>query len=182
MVIDMKLEEIGSRIRLARKRAGLTIKQLAQKLGVSPITLQRIETAKSSPSVILLSGIADAVNKPIFSFFESKTKSFVSLKSKQQRVISSPTSKVKLIGPRNMITDNIIVTQVELKKGQSIDTHTAQGIEWGYTLEGKCEFNLDGRIFHLEVGDAISFDGRLKHVVTALEDLKFIGIYVEDKK
>ena len=75
----MKVEEIGTKIRTERKKGGLTLEQLARKVGISAITLQRIETGKSSPSVIVLYQIANAVNRPMFSFFEEEAnRSFTS--------------------------------------------------------------------------------------------------------
>jgi transcriptional regulator with XRE-family HTH domain len=176
----MKMDKIGTKIRNERKKSGLTLKQLAKKVGISAITLQRVETGKSSPSVVLLSEIASVVKKPIFSFFEQKTKPFVQIKRKNQRSISSPMLKIKLIGPRKMIAGNIVVTYGELKKGKKIDPHTNQGIEFNYNIEGKCELKLDGQTHFLEAGDSSAFNARLEHSVTALETLKFFGIYLED--
>jgi transcriptional regulator with XRE-family HTH domain len=49
---------------------GFSLEKLATKVGISPITLQRIETAKSSPSLVLLSESANNLNKFILSFVE----------------------------------------------------------------------------------------------------------------
>lgn len=174
------MDKIGTKIREERKKSGLTLKQLAEKVGISLITLQRVETGKVSPSVVLLSEIAHAVNKPIFSFFEETAEPFVRIKRKNQRSISSPMLKIKLIGPRKMIADNIVVTYGELKKGRRIDPHTNKGIEFNYNIEGKAELKLDGKPYLLEAGDSSVFNARLEHSVTALETLKFIGIYLED--
>jgi transcriptional regulator with XRE-family HTH domain len=177
----MKMDKIGTKIRIERKKSGLTLKQLAKKVDISAITLQRIETGKSSPSVVLLSEIASVLNKPIFTFFEQKAKPFIQIKRKNQRSISSPMLKIKLIGPRKMIADNIVVTYGELKKGKKIDPHINQGIEFNYNIEGKAELKLGGQCYYLEAGDSSVFNARLEHSVTALEKLKFFGIYLEDK-
>ncbi len=175
------MEKIGTKIRVERKKSKLTLQQLAKKVGISPITLQRIETGKSSPSVVLLSEIAQHLKKSIHSFFEEKGEPFVCIKRKNQRSISSPMLKIKIIGPRNMITKNIVVTYGELKKGKKIDPHTNRGIEFNYNIEGKSELKLNGQSYFLEAGDSSVFNARLEHSVTALEKLKFFGIYVEDK-
>jgi transcriptional regulator with XRE-family HTH domain len=178
----MAVEKIGTKIRIERKKSGLTLGQLAKRVGISLITLQRIEKGKSSPSVILLSEIAQCLNKPIFSFFEDREKPFVHIKRKNQRYISSPMLKIKLIGPRKMIADNIVVTYGELKKGKRIDPHTNRGIEFNYNIEGRSELNLNGQSHFLEAGDSSAFNARLEHSLKALEKLKFFGIYVEDKE
>ncbi|MGD0917959.1 MAG: helix-turn-helix domain-containing protein [Thermodesulfobacteriota bacterium] len=177
----MKTREIGTRIRMERKKSGLTLHQLAKKVGISPITLQRIETGKSSPSVVLLSEIAQHLKKSIYSFFGEKERPFVFIKRKNQRSISSPMLRIKIVGPRNMIKNNIVVTYGELKKGKRIDPHTNQGIEYNYNIEGKAELKLNGQSYFMEAGDSSAFNARLEHSVTALEKLKFFGIYVEDE-
>jgi len=178
----MKIEEIGIKIRAERRRRGLTLEQLARKVSISPITLQRIEVGKSSPSVILLSEIANAVNKSILCFLEEEGKPFIHIKRKNQQSVSSTVGKSKIIGPRRMIADNIVVTYGELKKGKCIDPHTNPGIEWVHHIEGKCEFTLNGQSSIVEAGDSVCYDARLEHSVKALERLKFFTIYLEDEK
>jgi len=56
---------VGKRVREIRKNAGLSMKELAAKVGVSFLTIQRIETGKVSPSVALLSEIAYHLNYPL---------------------------------------------------------------------------------------------------------------------
>jgi transcriptional regulator with XRE-family HTH domain len=46
------------------------MKELAQKVGVSCLTIQRIETGEISPSVAVLSEIAYYLKYPISSFFD----------------------------------------------------------------------------------------------------------------
>jgi len=92
------MKEIGTKIRIERKKNGLTLEQLAKRVGISPITLQRIETGKSSPSVVLLSEIAQTLNKPIASFFEID-KSLVHITRQNQRNISNRMLKIKIVWP-----------------------------------------------------------------------------------
>ncbi len=176
----MKAEEIGPKIRIERKKNGLTLEQLARKVGISSITLQRIETGKSSPSVITLSEIANAINKPIGSFFEEEGGPLIHIKRKNQRSVSSSHLKGIVIGPRKMITDNIVVIYGELKKGKSLDPHTNPGIEWVYHIEGKSELTWNGQSLFLEAGDSVSYNARMEHSVKALESLKYFTIFVAD--
>jgi len=87
----MKTERIGTKIRAERQKSGFTLRELAKRLGISLITLQRIETGKSSLPVALLSEIAHPLNRSVLSFFkEQKDKSFIHIKRKSQQIISSP--------------------------------------------------------------------------------------------
>lgn len=63
-VIDEK--ELGKKIQLARKRAGLTQQELCQKAGLSYSTLAKIERgAIRSPSVFTVANIAAVTNTPL---------------------------------------------------------------------------------------------------------------------
>jgi len=174
------MKETGGRIRIQRKKSGLTIAQLAQRIGVSPITLQRFETGKSSPSVILLSQIAQVLDKHIVTFLATPKRSFVHITGKSQRSILSHNLKIKMIGPRKMIADNIAVSYGEHKKGKTVEPHTNPGIEFAYILEGKLDFKHDNKSCILRPGDSIAYDARIEHSSTALETVKFFGIFMED--
>jgi transcriptional regulator with XRE-family HTH domain len=43
--------EIGMRVRIARRLAGLSVRELAEQLGYLPITIYRWETGKGGPCI-----------------------------------------------------------------------------------------------------------------------------------
>lgn len=49
----------SDRVKMARKKAGLTIRELADKIEVSPTTIQNIESGKVEPRISTLQKIAD---------------------------------------------------------------------------------------------------------------------------
>ena len=49
----------SDRVKMARKKAGLTIRELADKIAVSPTTIQNIESGKVEPRISTLQKIAD---------------------------------------------------------------------------------------------------------------------------
>ncbi len=179
----IQMEKIGTKLRIERKKIGLTLEKLAQKVGISPMTLQRIETGKSNPSVVLLAEIANHLNKSILSFLEEPGAPIlpIHIKRKTQLSLSSPTLKIKVIGPRKMIANNIVVTAGELGKGKTTDLHTNPGREFTYIIEGECKFTQDGQTILLKTGDSLFHNARLDHSVTALEKMKFFSIYIKDK-
>jgi transcriptional regulator with XRE-family HTH domain len=175
------MEKVGPKIRIERRKMGLSLEQLAHQVKISPMTLQRIETGKSSPSVVLLAEIANHLKKSIHSFLDDAEPPNlpVCIKQKDQLSISSPMLKVKVIGPRKMIADNIVVTCGELRKGKSVDLHANPGKEFTYIIEGKCEFRQDNQRILLEPGDSIFHDATKEHSISAIEKLKFFSIYIK---
>ena len=95
--------------------------------------------------------------------------------------MSSPALKIRVVGPRKMIADNIVVTYGELKKGKQIDAHSNPGIEWAYIIGGKCEHRQNDQSFILEAGDSVSYNAKVEHSVLALEKLTFIAVYVKEQ-
>lgn len=68
-------EEIGSRIREARKRAGLSEEAFAEMLGLTQPTVSRIEAGKRTVGAAELVRIAEAVGRPAQAFLEAAPQS-----------------------------------------------------------------------------------------------------------
>jgi transcriptional regulator with XRE-family HTH domain len=175
------MKEIGGEIRKNRVALGCSIKELAKKIGVSPMTLQRIETGQTSPSVVLLSEIAYHLKKPIISFIKDKQDPLVHIKAKDQSKTQSSNLKLKILAPKGLIDEKITISFCEAKNGKFVDEHTNEGREWVFIVKGKCIIEHNGRGVKLNQGDSLYFDARYPHSVTALERLKFLAIYFKGK-
>ena len=64
------LAALAASIRGRRKRAGLTISQLAELAGIDPGFLAYIETAKKTPSLVTAFKLASALRIPLSELFE----------------------------------------------------------------------------------------------------------------
>jgi transcriptional regulator with XRE-family HTH domain len=67
------LPSLGARIRAERLRRGVSVRELARRVGVSASLVSQIETEKSQPSVSTLYGITTALGISIESVFEPPT-------------------------------------------------------------------------------------------------------------
>jgi transcriptional regulator with XRE-family HTH domain len=168
--------DIGTRIREVRKKVSLSIRQLSEKVGVSYLTMQRIETDKISPSVMLLAQIADVLHYPIASFLEEKEKSFVLIRREQQNVMETKMLRLRLLASKGVIGDNIAVTLGKTHKGRFISRHKNEGFEFAYVVKGGCVFRYGKERYELQEGDVIYFDASEWHSVTAIEPHEFFGI------
>ncbi|MBU4320720.1 MAG: helix-turn-helix transcriptional regulator [Thermodesulfovibrionales bacterium] len=74
----MDKKYIGDLIRLARKTAGLSQMELAERVGISYQQIQKYEKGISEISIARLSQIADALNTPLGSFIAEDEKTMVS--------------------------------------------------------------------------------------------------------
>ncbi len=153
------------------------MKELAQKVGVSYLTVQRIETGKVSPSVALLSEIAYHLKHPITSFFDKAIGVRV-IKSVDQAEIESSKLTIRLLIPKGVINDKIIVSRGRGEKGTCIDLHKNEGLEITYHIKGKSKFIYDGQTYDMDAGDIVYFDSGRPHAVEALNTIEFINFYL----
>jgi transcriptional regulator with XRE-family HTH domain len=173
--------DIGARIREIRKGTGLSIRQLAGRLGVSYSTMQRIETDRVSPSVSLLFQIAESLSHPISSFLEKERKPVVVIKKEDQRVIKTMLMTLRLLTARGIIDGNISVSHGKAEKGRFVGRHRNEGYELAYVLKGSCMLRYGKEKYEMHEGDVIYFDASEWHSVTALETHEFVGIQFSPK-
>ncbi len=171
-----KAIEVGNRVREIRKRAGLTMKELAFAVGVSLLTVQRIETGKLSPSVVLLSEIAYHLHYPLTAFIAGE-QHVVVLKGNEKNTIASNRLNLKVMAHRGEIKHDISVTIGQGDTGEIIGRHKNDGYELTYMIKGKNVLRYGNKEYFIEAGDIICHDGEDWHSVIALEPTEFLNIY-----
>jgi transcriptional regulator with XRE-family HTH domain len=176
------MKNIGRTIRTERKARGLSLKELAERCGVSTMTLQRIETGKTSPSVAVLAQIAHHLLKPIDFFIKDERPKIVVLRSDKHEVLLTKNMALRLIAPIGLIDDNIFVNVGEAKEGRFIDSHSEDGYSFVYLLEGGCVFEHDGVKHEINQGDALFYNAAYPHSVNAVGNHKFLSIFFKGKK
>lgn len=68
---------IAAKVRLLRKQAGMSQQQLAEQLGVSPLTILRLENGQTEPGAALLYSISDLFSVPADSLRQVSEKSAI---------------------------------------------------------------------------------------------------------
>ncbi|MFG1819001.1 helix-turn-helix domain-containing protein [Kribbella sp. NPDC049174] len=69
---DATAVNLGLQLRTARQKSGMTLRELARQLGVSPSFLSQIENGKSQPSVATLYSMAQTLDVSIDHLFEGE--------------------------------------------------------------------------------------------------------------
>jgi len=172
--------ELGNRIREARKKLGLTIKQLAERVGVSYLTIYRVETDKVSPSVALLSSIAEHLGHSISDFFDEEGR-FTIVRAGEAPIIESAKLKLRLLAPRGLISEGISVSLGESQQGEIVSKHKHSGFELTYIIKGNHLFRYGSKEYEINAGDLIYFNGNIPHSVTALEPIQFLSVYFRER-
>lgn len=94
--IDHEIERVARRIRERRENEGLTLGDLAERSGVAPSTIQKVETGQMTPSVAVLLKIARGLGRSVSDFVrdDEEPTDFVHLR---------PEDRPR-IGPRDGVT------------------------------------------------------------------------------
>ncbi|RFU66868.1 cupin domain-containing protein [Peribacillus saganii] len=161
------MEEVSKRIRELRNEKKLTLKDLAEKTGLSVSFLSQVERASSSIAITSLKKIADAFEVPITSFFEDYANKNYKVPVEEQksfRIEGSGSVYTRLGG--EFSGRSIEPMLVTFPQGQPYEkTFSHPGEEFYYILEGVLLFEVDGKEYLMKAGDSIHFPSQLPHSV-----------------
>lgn len=175
------VKRIGSRIRTERNRLGLSLEAFAKKVGISKMTLHRIETGATSPSIITLTEIAFHLKQPIESLIKEGEPKLIMLKKGQQKNLFDPQSGIRILAPKGLISDRIIMTYSELAKETIIKKHQNQGFEWAFIIEGNAVLNFGDKRYSLEGGDAVFYDAHFPHGLKVEKKFCYVMLFLKDE-
>jgi transcriptional regulator with XRE-family HTH domain len=183
---------MGERLRAARGTRGLSLRQLAARLGVSPSLISQIETGRSSPSVSTLYAIAAELDVSLddLLFNDRRPPEGPAPVSRPGTTDApAPPEPVQRAATRHRIRlasgvqwDRLTTTSepgieflhVTYEVGgassapDSFQRH--QGHEWGYVLSGRLQVTIGFEEYVLEPGDAISINSSVPHRLATIGD------------
>jgi transcriptional regulator with XRE-family HTH domain len=181
------LVKLGQAIKQFRKEKDMTIKELAEKAGISIGLVSKIENFRTIPSLPVLLAIAEGLDvnlAELVKHIQGAEKAAWLIVRKEEREFveresSSGFSYEKLIDSEisGSIFQSFIVT---LKKGAQREVVATDGDEFLFVIKGSLDFKIAEDVLRLNEGDSIFFDGSLPHVPInpGDEDLVFLVIYI----
>lgn len=156
---------VGTRLRSLRHQQELSLRALAERCGLSINAISQIERGENSPTVSSLHRLATALNVPITDFFQADARQTVVF-VKRELALQAQSSGVVMeslgIGLFNQQLEPFRMTMGP-GAGDSIDPISHSGEEFIHCLEGKIEYMVGERVFHLEPGDSLLFDATQQH-------------------
>ncbi|MGO1544231.1 MAG: helix-turn-helix domain-containing protein [Gulosibacter sp.] len=181
--LEQSIAESTRQMRLAR---GLTLAELAAKVGISRQMLSKIENAQTSSSLATVDALAKGLEVPVTSLFRAadfETQAVVVRKGKAPETIrrgSNLGHKYELLGAltgRHGNLEPLLVTLTEDSQAFPLFQHT--GTEFVYILEGVMEYQHQERAYRLEAGDSILFDGEGVHGPAKLIEtpVRFLSVF-----
>jgi transcriptional regulator with XRE-family HTH domain/quercetin dioxygenase-like cupin family protein len=199
-------EDVGPRLRAHREQRGLSLRELARRLGVSPSAISQIETGKSRPSVSTLYSIVSELGMSLDELFGSPKavrpraaraaappapargtgQSRPSAERHVQRADSRATIDLEsgvrwerlTPGPDHDMDFLFVTYDVGGSSSEGNRSMRHSGHEYGLVLSGKLEVTVGFDHYVLGPGDAISFDSTVPHHLTNLGDEPVRGVWV----
>ena len=172
---------LGDQIRSIRKRQEITLKELAEKTGLSIGYISQIERNLTDPSLSTLRKISGALGVPTYLFLGDEPHGSLTLHKDEMIQLSQPNSNVRYQIMSPMPTGEFVlqslVARFELAS-RSVDgelpvIHPSEEI---VLLErGAVDVIIDGKPVHLEAGDTTLIRSSLPHILSNPTDEVVMG-------
>jgi DNA-binding XRE family transcriptional regulator len=161
---------IAAQVRRLRAESGLTLAEMATRIGISKPMLSKIENATTSSSLTTLARLADAFDVPVTSLFRGADTAPEAVYTpagaggrivqRGTRVGHDYTLLGALRGPHKRMEAHL-VTLTERSEEFPLFQHP--GTELLYMLEGKMVYSHGEASYRMEPGDALQLDGEGVH-------------------
>jgi len=191
---------MGDRLRQARLARGMSLRRLAEVVGVSPSLVSQVETGRAKPSVNTLYALANELGISLDSllFMDAQPPSAAEAADASgvaaevgiphdpvQRAASRSTIRLgsgvvweRLTSESIRNVDFLHVTYEvggESSPSEAFQRHSGQ--EWGYVLSGTLTVRIGFDEFVLQPGDAISFDSATPHRLFNADDVPATAVW-----
>jgi len=174
----------GDKIREIRERKGITLKSVADKVGLSESLISQIERNKVSPSIDTLFAVSEALEIDIdylFKDYRHKRKVQIIRKGEQSTVTTPQVVYTQLsVMPDYSEEHAIEAFLMEIAPGgeKGSGDYGHPGRELGYVLDGQAELTYGIETHILEKGDSISFTSDVPHVLRNTGRAIFRAVWV----
>ena len=171
---------IGDRLRAERQRAGLTVREVARRIGVSPSLISQIERDKVNPSVSTLWALVTVLGLQMGDLFstagagpktEPGSRVAIDLETgvRWERLTATSDPLVEFLS---------VVYPVGAASCDEDSLMRHGGKEYGYVVAGRLGVRVGFDEYELGPGMAISFDSSAPHRLWAIGDRPAEAIWV----
>ena len=161
---------IGRNVRQLRQQHGLTVAEMAARVGISKAMMSKIENAQTSCSLGTLALLAKGFDVPVTSLFRGadveRPAAFVNAGA-GARIVRNGTKEgheYQLLGSLRGEHKRLECLHVTLsEKSQTYPLFQHPGTEFIYMLEGVMDYSHSRSVYRLHPGDSLQFDGEGAH-------------------
>ena len=165
-MVDQLVLNVGRQLRNLRAELGLSLRQLSEKVAVSPSTIQKIENNQISPTLSTMLKIAKGLDKDLQFFLvpAPERTDVVFCPQAKRRRIDPPDVKFSIELLTEGLSDQrlsaLLVRVPPRGKRYHLRHH---GEELQHCLRGTVAFTIHGKHYRLRPGDTVHFKSELAH-------------------
>ncbi|NYJ37783.1 helix-turn-helix domain-containing protein [Nocardiopsis aegyptia] len=153
-----RLAAVGPRLRQLRHRHGLTLADLAERIGINESTLSRLEGGTRKPTLEILLPLAEVYAVPLDELVGAP-------RTGDPRIHLKPVTRdgmtfVPLSRPGGVQAHKLLIPP-RPEAEPHLSTH--EGFEWVYVLTGRLRLLLGEQTVVLKPGEAAEFDTHVPH-------------------
>ncbi len=163
----MDLQKIGQILKEKRQERNLSTRDLSALCGIAASTISQIETGKTSPNLLTLQSICDALELPVFSLFIEERSSIRHVKASDRKTFTRNVSNEKalvesiIIQGKNEMHAATVYVPPHTDSG---DYAHHDGEEFVYVLDGTVTFELEKNgSYRLEKDDSLYYRNCIGH-------------------
>src|SRR3972149_8361907 len=167
-MVEQLVINVGRKIRELRQQRTLSLRQLSEKVDVSPSAIQKIEHNLISPTLGTVLKITKGLGTTLQSLLDEQmeTRDVVFLPEEKRRTVSVPDLKIRIQsladGLANQSFSAVLLTIPKRARMKERDFHH-QGEELQFCIKGKVKFTSRQETYLLKPGDSLRFKSSLRH-------------------
>jgi transcriptional regulator with XRE-family HTH domain len=155
---------LGDKVKALRKKLGMTQKELAEQVGLTPSFISQLEKNLISPSLDSLLKLSEKLNtQPIFFLMERQDGPLqkMVIKPGERQDVSTQRGKAGDIQLQLLVSDTLNRRMepylLTLKRGGKVEGHffNHRGDEFAYVMQGELEAEIQGEKKIVRQGDSI---------------------------
>ncbi|PLR94607.1 helix-turn-helix domain-containing protein [Bacillus sp. T33-2] len=177
---EFPVELIGEKMRFIRKKARLTVDEVADQIGLSQSMVSQLERGKAKPSIDTLWRLSILFDVSLSYFFEGIDKQTVIVSRREEQEILKMRHKnvqYRVLAPLNGRKLEFFEITVSPDGGEELQLYGHKGEEGGIVIQGELEVIIEKETYLLQQGDSIYFDSTYPHAFRTPGDVPAIAIW-----
>ncbi len=167
-MVEQLVINVGRRLRALRQQRGLSLRQLSEKVNVSPSAIQKIEQNLISPTLGTVLKIARGLGTTLQSLLDEhiEAKDVVYLPGEKRRTIPVPDLKISIESlAEGLAHQDFSAVLLTIPKGARMKEREFRhhGEELQLCVKGKVRFTIGNETYLLRRGDSLRFKSYLRH-------------------